>query len=192
MQGNNSTIMELTATLAQNLKSARQARGWTLEAFAEASGVSRAMISKIERGEVSPTAVTLGRLAAGLGVSLASLFGAASRAAGPLSRAADQPVWTDPATAYVRRNLSPPGLSTEIVEVSFPPGASVTFDNPWRGRALEQQVTVLEGELEMSTGDGVFQLAAGDCLHMRLDRPTGFRNSTLRPVRYLVVIHPAA
>lgn len=184
--------MEMTALLARNLKAARQERGWTLEALAESSGVSRAMISKIERGEASPTAATLARLAAALGVSLASLFGAAARAAGPLSRSADQPVWTDPATGYVRRNLSPPGLSTEIVEVVFPPGGSVTFDNPWTGRPLEQQVTVLEGELEMSSGDGVFRLAAGDCLHMRLDRPTGFRNPASQPVRYLVVIHPAS
>ncbi len=85
--------------LAANLKSARLSRGWTLEAFAEASGVSRAMISKIERGEVSPTAQILGRLAAGLGVSLASLFGGAPEAARPLSRRDEQPVWRDPETA---------------------------------------------------------------------------------------------
>ncbi len=64
----------MESTLPHRIKAGRSARGWTLDQFAAASGVSRAMISKIERGEVSPTAAILARLAAGLGVSLASLF----------------------------------------------------------------------------------------------------------------------
>lgn len=178
--------------LAARLKSARQSRGWTLDAFAAASGVSRAMISKVERAEVSPTAATLGRLAAGLGVSLASLFSDGKAAGEPLTRAASQPVWTDPATGYVRRNVSPSGAGVEIVDVLFPPGERVVFDNPWSARPLSQQVWVLDGELDMTTGGVTHRLNTGDCLHMRLDTPTAFHNPTARPIRYAVIIHPGS
>ena len=89
------------------------------------------MISLIERGESSPTAVVLEKLAAGLGVSLASLFEArCSRGPDPVSRRADQPQWRDPASGYLRRNVSPSGYASpiQIVEVSFPPGARVAYE----------------------------------------------------------------
>lgn len=175
--------------LASRLKLARQSRGLTLEALSERSGVSRAVISKIERAEVSPTAATLGRLAGGLDVSLASLFNDDRQRGNPLSRFADQAVWTDPATGYVRRNVSPAGAGVEIVDVTFPPGERVMFDNPWTGRVFAQQVWVLEGELEMLAGGAAYRLCTGDCLHMRLDAPTAFHNSTDKPIRYVVVIH---
>lgn len=176
--------------LAARLRAARQSRGWTLDAVSRASGVSRALISKVERGEVSPTAATLGRLAAGLGVSLASLFADPAGSGSPLARAAAHPVWTDPATGYVRRNVSPAAAGADIVDVTFPPGERVVFDNPWSGNpALRQMVLVLEGRLEMRTGGDTHTLEVGDCLSMSLDRPTGFHNPTDRPIRYLVFIY---
>lgn len=180
-------------TLAHRLKAARTDRGWTLERFAEASGVSRAMISKIERGEVSPTAAILARLAAGLGVTLASLFSGKAEDGSPLSRAAGQPVWTDPATGYVRRNISPPGArgTAEIVDVGFPPGARVTFDNAVSWDGVTQQIWILEGQMEMTVGDETTLLSAGDCLFMRIDRPIVFQNSSNAPARYAVVLSRA-
>ena len=88
------------------------------------------MISLIERGESSPTAVVLEKLAVGLNVSLASLFEAPEPSPGPLSRRADQLEWRDPASGYVRRNVSPGGFDSpiQIVEVRFPPGARVAYE----------------------------------------------------------------
>ena len=51
---------------------------------------------------------------------------------------------------------------------------------------------VLEGVLEMELGDEFFRLWAGDCLMMRFDRPTLFRNPTRHPTRYAVIISHAA
>lgn len=101
-------IEAMDAKLAERLAAARAARGQTLDELAEASGVSRAMISKIERGESSPTAMVLGRLAAGLDVSLSSLFAEVEGPVEPLARADRQPVWRDPETGYIRRNVAPP------------------------------------------------------------------------------------
>src|SRR6516162_4488431 len=103
-----SNIMDdINARIAARVRELRGASGLSLEALAETCGVSRSMISLIERGESSPTAVVLEKLAAGLGVTLASLFDApAARApAGPVARREDQPQWQDPASGYRRRNV---------------------------------------------------------------------------------------
>ncbi|KAA2236041.1 helix-turn-helix domain-containing protein [Salinarimonas soli] len=177
-------------TLARRIKAARGARGWTLEALAEASGVSRAMISKIERGEASPTAAVLVRLAGGLGVTLASLFADEGADGSPLARAADQPVWTDPATGYRRRTVSPTGArgAAEITDVTVPAGGRVVLDNAVGWRGLGQQVWVLAGSIEMSVGPQTTRLDPGDCLFMRVDQPLVFHNPGSEPARYAVVL----
>src|SRR5512138_3326833 len=101
----------LNERIAGRVRALRAARRLSLDALARGSGVSRSMISLIERGETSPTAVVLDKLAAGLGVLLPSLFESAdaeseaSTRDGPLARLADQPQWRDPASGYVRRNV---------------------------------------------------------------------------------------
>lgn len=180
--------MDVNRSLAERLKRARSDRGWTLDQFAAASGVSRAMISRIERAEVSPTAAILARLAAGLGASMASLFPAPRSAGEPLSRWDDQSDWRDPASGYVRRNVSPAGAAVEIVYVTFPARGRVVFDNYTASRDIEQQVWVLEGEIEMSIGPEVTLLATGDCLLMRLDQPITFHNPGDNAARYVVVL----
>src|SRR5437879_10813315 len=98
--------------IAQRVRDLRGARSWSLAALAAASGISRSMISVIERGESSPTAVLLEKLAAGLGVPLASLFDAPVPSHEPVARAKDQPQWKDPHSGYVRRNVSPAGAGS--------------------------------------------------------------------------------
>lgn len=182
--------------LAARLRALRAERGLTLDALAERAGVSRSMISLVERGESSPTAAVLDRLAAGLGVTIASLFADAPRAdASPVSRRADQPTWRDPATGYVRRNLSPPSFPSpiELVEVVLPAGARVAYDGAGpRAVGVSQQVYVLDGRVELMVGDATHRLAAGDCLAMRLDRPVRFHNPAARDARYVVALaaHP--
>ena len=160
----------------------------TLDALARQAGVSRAMLSRIERGESSPTAQLLARLATGLGVSPATLFAERDGLA-PLTRAARQPRWTDPASGYVRRNVSPPGMgsSVDIVEICFPPGARVGFDNR-RDLGLDQHVWLLEGAMEITQDDATHALAPGDCLHVRLDQPVEFHNPGAAAARYAVII----
>jgi transcriptional regulator with XRE-family HTH domain len=183
--------MDTDAQLAARLRALRTTAGLTLEALAESSGVSRSMISLIERGESSPTANVLDRLAAGLGVTMASLFDQTPKAeASPLARRADQKSWSDPETGYTRRNLSPPGFPSpiDLVEVVLPVGARVAYDSAARAAVVHQQIFVLDGILELRLGDEVHQLEAGDCLAMRLDRPIAFKNRGDAPTRYLVAL----
>jgi transcriptional regulator with XRE-family HTH domain len=187
--------MEPTANfecrVAARLKALRAGRGLTLDELAKQSGVSRSMISLIERAESSPTASVLDRLSAAMGVTLASMFAEETRVdAQPVVRRGEQVAWSDPETGYLRRNLSPPGFPTpiELVEVVLPGGAHVAYDSGFRDPPVDQQVWVIEGAIEVRVGDQVHQLEAGDCLAMRIDRPIGFRNRGVSAARHLVAL----
>jgi transcriptional regulator with XRE-family HTH domain len=176
--------------IAARVRDLRAARGLTLETLAESCGVSRSMISLIERGESSPTAIVLEKLATGLGVTLAALFEAPAAPSDPVSRRADQPRWRDPESGYLRRNVSPSGFASpiQIVEVVFPPGARVAYETGARATLTHQQIWVLQGTIDVMFGDERFELRAGDCLALVLDRPVSYHNPTPRPARYAVVI----
>lgn len=180
----------LNDRIAQRVRELRAARGLSLDALAAHCGVSRSMISLIERGESSPTAVLLEKLASGLGVSLASLFDAPAPAADPVCRAAGQLQWRDPHSGYVRRNVSPGGFASplQVVEVLFPPGARVAYETATREPVVHQQVWVLDGVIELTLGDEHHRLETGDCLAMVLDRPMSYHNPSRKTTRYAVVI----
>ncbi|MBL8669691.1 MAG: helix-turn-helix transcriptional regulator [Alphaproteobacteria bacterium] len=180
----------LNDRIAARVRQLRAARGLSLEALAAASGVSRSMISLIERGESSPTAVVLEKLATGLGVVLASLFDPPAPPPDPVSRRADQAEWRDPQSGYVRRNVSPPGFPSplQIVAVDFPPGARIAYETAARPGVLHQQIWVIEGRITVTLDGRHVDLAAGDCLAMVLDKPIAYANPTQRPARYAVVI----
>ncbi len=181
-------INEIDNAIAARLRSRRAALGLTLDELAAASGVSRAMISKVERGEASPTASLLARIAAGLEISLPELF-TLDEPARPLVRRGEQPVWRDPATGYVRRTLSAMGPASPIglVEVVLPPGAHVAFDLHPRPHR-HQLIYVIEGSLQAVTGADAHDLEPGDCLAMQLDKPNQYRNNGSETARYLVAI----
>ena len=181
--------------IASRLKDLRARRELTLEDLARRSGVSRSMISLIERGESSPTASVLDRLAAGLGITLAALFADSERDdAAPLARREEQPAWRDPETGYVRRNLSPSAFRSplELVEVTLPAGTRVAYDTGSRSAAVDQQIWVLSGTVEVTVGASAHVLASGDCLAMRIDRPVAFRNRGAADARYLVALTTGA
>ncbi|HEY1190564.1 MAG TPA: XRE family transcriptional regulator [Gemmata sp.] len=180
----------LNQRIAGRVRQLRSAQRLSLDALAEKCGVSRSMISLIERGESSPTAVVLEKLATGLGVTLADLFTVPEPARSPVARRADQPEWTDPASGYTRRNVSPPGAAHpfQIVEVHFPPGATVAFETGPRDTRVYQQIWLLVGRMDVALGTDRYRLNAGDCFAMQLDRPTTFHNPTRSPARYAVVL----
>jgi transcriptional regulator with XRE-family HTH domain len=179
----------LNERIAARVRDLRTSRNLSLDALSTQCGVSRSMLSLIERGETSPTAVVLDKLAAGLGVALASLFDAPAALAEPIARRADQPTWQDPHSGYVRRNVSPGGDTspTRIVEVAFPPGARVTYEVGGRAAVL-QQVWMLDGVMDITYDNAVHHLATGDCLAMALDQPNSFHNPGAGTARYVVVL----
>ena len=168
----------------------REARGWTLAELAARSGVSRAMVSKSERNEASPTAVLLGRLSAAFGLTMSQLFARMEdEPAGHVARADRQPVWRDPETGFVRRSLSPPGSGPlEMVWGELPPGAEITYLAASRTFIADQQLVLISGELSIALGPVIYSLAAGDCLRFGPPSDVTFRNPGAARCRYLIAV----
>jgi len=185
-----STIIDSdpTPAIARRLQQERQTRGLSLSDLARRTGVSKAMISKIERGEASPTAAVLGKLAAGFQLTVATLLARAEAAVGRLVRAQDQARWRDPETDYSRRQVFlREGSPLELVEVALPAGASVSYPAA-AYTSVRHLVWVLSGRLAIHEGSAVSQLHKGDSLELGPPSDVTYRNPSARPCRYLVFV----
>lgn len=175
-----STIVEQVvvgfAGMGERVRALRRARGWSLDAVARRSGVSRSMISEIERGGRAPTVLVLDRVATALGTSIARLIRPVSRHAPVVLRRVEQDVLVDPA-GWQRRILSPvlAGVEFEFMRTTL--GAAVDAGQflphaPGSREYLAVERGTLELELDgqvqcLEEGDSIFY--PGDCRH-------GFRN----------------
>ncbi|MET9758969.1 XRE family transcriptional regulator [Streptomyces sp. NPDC006372] len=175
--------------LGLRLAELRAERGWSLGELAERSGVSRSTLSRAERAEISPTAALLNRLCAVYGRTMSQLLSEVEAEPAAVTRAADQPVWQDQASGFVRRSVSPPhpALRGELVEGRLTAGADIAYDRP-PVAGLEQHIWILEGALVVTAQDTEYQLATGDCLRMRVWGPTRFRCTAPDGVRYLLAV----
>jgi transcriptional regulator with XRE-family HTH domain len=181
---------DINSRIASRVRALRADLGMTLDALAAKCDVSRSMISLVERGESSPTAVVLEKIATGLRVPLATLFEDSGASVDPVSRREDRTPWRDPQSGYVRRNISPANFPSpiQIVEIVLPAGAQVAYETGVRDVSIDQQIWVQEGSVEVTLGRVTHRLRQDDCLAMRLDAPTAFCNRTRKPARYLVII----
>ncbi|MBL8816085.1 MAG: helix-turn-helix transcriptional regulator [Planctomyces sp.] len=185
------TTVDVNQRIAATVRRLRAAAGLSLDALAARTGVSRSMLSLVERAECSPTAVILEKLAAGLNVTLATLFEAdveSHVSSEPIQRRASQEEWRDPETGYVRRNLSPRHVEQplQLVEIEFPAKARVVFESHGREVTIYQQVVLLEGTIEITFANQCHRLKAGDCLAMKVEGTNVFENPARKPARYLV------
>lgn len=185
----------LVARIGARVRAERERRRWTLTQLADASGVSRAMVHRIERGESSPTAVVLGKLSGAFRISVSSLLAMAEEAtddgdgkhgggAGVVVHPAE---WRDPATGYRRRQISGPRFPAEIAEIRLPAGAHVPY--PAAAFAFVQQIVwVLDGRLTFHEEDETHELAAGDTIELGAPAPRAFANNTAEECRYAVIL----
>jgi transcriptional regulator with XRE-family HTH domain len=164
-------------SLASRVIELRKRRGLTLEQLAAASGVSRSMLSQIERGKANPTlAVTL-RIAQAFGMNIGDLV--------------DQP-WTasrievirgDDASQLFRddqdcriRTLSPLNMEkhVEFYEVRLAPGASLHSAAHFEG--TRELLTVTQGHARVVAGDNHCELGPGDSAHYHADLEHTIKN----------------
>ena len=183
---------DFESQIGRRLLALRQAQGLSLEALAQRSGVSKAMISRIERATSASTATLLGRLAAGLGVAITDLLAPEAPVMQRLRTRHEQLVWRDPQVGYLRRQVAPPEARNgiELVEIELPRAARVTYP-AWKSRPYSQRLWLVEGSLAIDYGHESFKLAAGDCLDFGVDRALTYRALGPRGCRYLLVISPA-
>jgi transcriptional regulator with XRE-family HTH domain len=175
--------------LGARVKDLRRERGLTLEELASRSGVSRAMISKLERGEKNPTLVIAARLAEGLGVSLSRLAGVEERREVVVVPKERRMVLRDPETGFVRQWLSPTfaGRGVEFLRNVVPEG-STSGDFPAHRKGVEEHVVVEKGELRATLGGEEYLLREGDALFFEADVPHRFDNAGRGDCAYYLVI----
>lgn len=168
MMNNRSDIHD---RLAASLKEARKARGLSLDAVAKLSGVSRSMVSQIERGESSPTVATLWNLTQALQVDFAGLLERRTAPGIEVVRAEAAPVIGGRGRGVAIRILSPADAvgEHEVYDLTFSNAAALTSDPHSPG--CREHLTVLEGALRVTSGEETQTLNAGDTARYFADRP---------------------
>jgi transcriptional regulator with XRE-family HTH domain len=174
--------------LGERLRVARTRTGLSLDEFAARSGVSRSMVSEVERGAKVPTVLILDRIATSLGTSIARLLGDEREARVIVLRRKEQNVANDP-SGWERRILSPvlPGIEFEFMRTTIGPRVDVGAFSP-HAHGSREYLAIESGTLlltidgtnyELMAGDSIFY--AGDCVH-------AFRNSSNRPCIYYLAM----
>ncbi|HKQ94572.1 MAG TPA: XRE family transcriptional regulator [Aestuariivirgaceae bacterium] len=175
--------------IGARLKGLRSGRSWSLDELARRSKVSRATLSRLENGEVSATASVLGRIAAAFGLTISRLMHMVEDRYTPVIHRGVQAVWSDPASGFQRRTVSPPArdLAGEVLECTLAPSTRIAYDDPPRP-GLEHHLLMVEGRLQLTIGSDTHQLEPGDCLRYRLFGPAVFATPARTKARYLLFI----
>jgi transcriptional regulator with XRE-family HTH domain len=175
--------------LGERVRILRRERGLTLNLLAERSGVSRAMISKLERGEKNPTLVVAAKVAEGLGVSLSQLVGVEERREVVVVPRERRMIMRDPGTGFERQLLSPSfgGRGIEFIWSVVPEGSSSGEFPPHR-RGVEEYVVVEKGRLRAVLGGEDYLLEEGDALYFEADISHRFDNAGEGECSYYLVI----
>jgi quercetin dioxygenase-like cupin family protein len=163
-------------------------RRMTLEALAERSGVSRAMISKLERGEKNPTLVVTAKVAEGLGINLSELLGTEEQREVIVVPRDRRPTMRDPQTGFERQLLSPTlgGQVAEFIRDVVPKGSTSGEFPPYRS-GIEEYVLVEKGRLKAIVGGEKYLLEEGDALYFEADVAHRFDNAGEEECSYYLV-----
>jgi transcriptional regulator with XRE-family HTH domain len=161
----------ILSLLPARLKQARQTQGLSLDAVAKLSGVSRSMVSQIERGESSPTVSTLWNLTRALQVDFAGLLEAPEGPRIEVLRGAQVPMIENRGAGCAIRILSPPEDAGrfEVYELLFRAGGVLASDPHARG--TQENLTVIEGALTVTSGAAVEQVRQGETARYAADLP---------------------
>lgn len=172
------------------IRAARTREKLTLEELSRRSGVSRAMLSKVERGEKSPTIGIAKRICQALNTSLSFLTGGREeRRSVAVVREDQRHVFRDAETGFERHLLSPPiaGSAVELLLHILPAGASTGILTAYP-KGTEKHLVVIEGELVVVIGGVDTHLRNGDALFFEAEVEHAFENRSDAPCRYLLVI----
>jgi len=175
-----------------NIRRRRLAHSLSLEALAVRAGVSRAMLSDIERGSKNPTVKLLCNIAAALDCTVSDLLGEATPAAlAPISlvRAGDRQRLIDPQSGIERHLLAPAFVARglEVIWYTIPPHTESDVFPPHPPGTAEH-LTLVTGTLVCRLGAQAIALAPGDSLSFQADVPHAFANPGTEPCAYFLLI----
>ncbi|MDO5624902.1 MAG: XRE family transcriptional regulator [Pseudomonadota bacterium] len=173
------------AAFGAAVRARRAEIGITLEQLAEATGISRSALSRIERDELG-TSLNYGlAIAQALGCDMSALLHAPSAAS--VTRAADALRYTDPATGIERTALARPAPGLAWVVYTVPAGASSSVFAPHRVRTRET-FHVIDGTVEVHMAQEIVRLRKGDTATLTADVEHRFRNPGRQSARVMLLI----
>jgi transcriptional regulator with XRE-family HTH domain len=167
--------LDLTS-LGERIRAERLRRRLSLQALEARTGVSRSMLSEVERGSKAPTVLVLDRIATGLDTSIARLLGPERQARVIVLRLSEQNAAID-ATGWERRILSPvlPGVEFELMRTTIPPGVDAGDFAPHAAGSREY-LAMERGTLRLTIDGTPHMLHAGDSIYYAGDCWHGFAN----------------
>ncbi|MGS3177706.1 helix-turn-helix domain-containing protein [Aeromonas sp. XH] len=183
-------MQEMSRYLAQRLKGLRTERGWSLDAAARETGVSKAMLGQIERGESSPTVATLWKIATGFRVSFSSFIE-------PTPDALDETLYR--VADDIRQQPAGEGMQVaplfpyegrfgfELFELTLLPGYQRESEPHEHG--VTEHVIVISGTMEVLVDGEWRSLDQGEAVRFAADRPHGYRNLGIAPAIFHNLIH---
>lgn len=186
-------MQDLTRHIAATLQQLRKQRGWSLDKTAAATGVSKAMLGQIERGESSPTVATLWKIATGFETSFSTFLE-------PSAQTED--IWRSHASAGIQHQHQnditakavipfDPQSGFELLQITLPAG--IEYLSAAHARGVTEYVIPLDGTLEIMSDDQWHQLAAGDAIRFDASGAHGYRNRTEQPVSFHnLICYPSA
>ena len=186
-EGRTSARLNMSA-LSDRLRQERTARGYSLAHLATRAGISRSMISAVERGTKVPTVLVLDCIATALDTSIARLVGELQRASVVVLRHADQHVASDP-SGWERRILSPvrPGVEFEFMRTTIGPGVDAGTFSP-HARGSREYVAIEHGTLHLTIDGDLVVLRAGDSIYYDGDCHHRFENRGRTPCVYYLAM----
>ncbi len=183
----------VAAAVARNVHALRTRRGWSLDALAGRSGVSKGMLVQIEQGRTNPSIATLCRVATALGVAVPRLVEVAETPPVRIVRAAEAPqLWRGAgagSAASLLLGADAPEL-TELWDWRIAPRDG--YDGEAHPPGTREILYVLDGALTLRIGHAAHTVRAGDTVLFHADRPHRYQNAGRRTVRFvMVVLEPA-
>ncbi len=170
-----------------HLRDIRSRAGLSLAQAAELTGVSKAMLGQIERGESSPTLATLWKLAKGFHLPLTAFLDGVGTTIGSYTPAAPHPKTLGVTIGYQTVFPFDPAFGSETFFMTLEPGQ--THESQPHDAGVVEDVFVVEGEMELFHAGAWQALRAGDGLRFAADQPHGYRNLGTDVARFHNTIH---
>ena len=180
--------MDISKTTARNIKRIRENKKMTLDAAAAATGVSRSMLSQIERGDANPTITVLWKIANGFKVSFTALTETSLEDAAVIPAESVHPV-TEADGLYINYPVFPFDEKRlfEMYRIVIKPGGKLDAQPHIAG--TEEYITVFEGEAQIMADGKVYQLKAGDSIRFRSDVIHGYKNTGSGTVQLSMLVN---
>ncbi len=179
---------DIDAKLGARIAKLREQNNFTLDGLANASGISRATLSRIERGETSPSAQNLGNLCTAFQITMSQLLYEIEENEDFEILLRNHQIWVEK-SGFIRTQIAPSARNykTEIIIGEIPVGVTLTYESP-NMCGIEEHIIMLEGQLKFEVNNKVFNLIKGDCLRFKINGKTEFHNDGNITNKYIVVV----